>query len=99
MLLAVIGYNFIFSNQRIEIIIMKKLLPVFILAMCFGVFAQENKPETIDVSGKAEVIVAPDNSANTFVTSGIFSGSESVANFAPGVIKVEASVKVSFLLN
>lgn len=40
---------------------MKKLLPVFILCLCLGVSAQENnKLFTIDVSGTAEVQVAPD---------------------------------------
>lgn len=41
---------------------MKKLLPIFVLVLCLGVSAQENynKPVTIDVSGTAEVQVAPD---------------------------------------
>ncbi len=38
-------------------------------------------------------------SNNTLIVSGSFSENESVATFAPGAIKVEASVKVSFLLN
>ncbi len=37
--------------------------------------------------------------SNFRTESGNFSQSESVATFAPGAIKVEASVKVSFLLN
>lgn len=40
---------------------MKKLFPVIIMFLCLGVFAQEKQePNTIDVSGKAEVFVAPD---------------------------------------
>ena len=41
---------------------MKKLLPVFILFLCLGISAQDanNKLFTIDVSGSAEVQVAPD---------------------------------------
>lgn len=40
---------------------MKKLLPVLLLLSCIAVFAQEkNEPNTIDVSGSAEIFVAPD---------------------------------------
>lgn len=40
---------------------MKKFLPLIILTMCLGVYSQDNsKPVTIDVSGTAEVEVAPD---------------------------------------
>lgn len=39
------------------------------------------------------------SNSNTFVIDGEGLGSESVATFAPGAIKVEAQVTVSFLLN
>ncbi len=41
--------------------IMKKLLPIFVITILgLGVSAQDNKTVTIDVSGTAEVQVAPD---------------------------------------
>ena len=40
---------------------MKKLLPIFLLALCLCVSAQnKSEPNTIDVSGKSEIFVAPD---------------------------------------
>ncbi len=41
---------------------MKKLFPIFMIFLCMSVSAQDktSEPNTIDVSGKAEVFVAPD---------------------------------------